>query len=275
MITKPASLRPHGWILMAGATATALFLMWPPVDTANHNGTQALLMLAIFLSAAVSNIAGFAFSAIAGASVLHLIEDPVKAVEVLIISSIAIQSYSVLMLWRDIDWRSVTPFLLGGILTIPVGIYLLLHASLVIYCHGMGLFLVIYAGFMIFRPSLKAISGNVLIDAGIGALGGITGGAAGFPGAFATIWCGLRGWDKSRQRAVYQPYILAMQLFALFGLELAGHVKTYDLSMMTYVPAALLGAYCGLAIFRRLGDAHFNVVINALLMISGVALFLK
>ncbi len=37
----------------------------------------------------------------------------------------------------------------------------------------------------------------------------ITGGLAGFPGAFVTIWCGLKGWDKAHQRGVYQPFILS------------------------------------------------------------------
>ena len=32
------------------------------------------------------------------------------------------------------------------------------------------------------------------------------------PGSFVTIWCSMRGWDKLRQRATYQPFILAMQV---------------------------------------------------------------
>jgi hypothetical protein len=46
-----------------------------------------------------------------------------------------------------------------------------------------------------------------------GALSGFVarnGGLAEFPGAFVTIWCGLNGWDKARQRGVYQPFILGM-----------------------------------------------------------------
>jgi len=117
--------------------------------------------------------------------------------------------------------------------------------------------------------------GNGLIDAAAGALGGITGGAAGFPRAFVTIWCGMRGWDKNRQRAVYQPFILVMQIFTLAGLEVCGGAHSYDASLMVYVPAALLGAYCGLFIFKRLNDRHFNVAIYLLLIASGIALVAK
>src|ERR1044072_5180910 len=55
-------------------------------------------------------------------------------------------------------------------------------------------------------------------DVLVGALGGITGPLAALPGTWLTIWCGLRGWDKVTQRAVYQPYILVMQLLGLGAL---------------------------------------------------------
>ena len=35
-----------------------------------------------------------------------------------------------------------------------------------------------------------------------------------------TVWCGLRGWSKERQRGVFQPFILLMQLAALAWMEL-------------------------------------------------------
>ena len=59
-----------------------------------------------------------------------------------------------------------------------------------------------------------------MADALAGALGGITGPLAAFPGAGVTIWCGMRGWDKVEQRAVYQPYILIMQLIGVSTLYL-------------------------------------------------------
>jgi uncharacterized membrane protein YfcA len=261
--------------LLAGTMAIACFVLWLPPDAESTRGLRAMVMLAIFLSATVSNIAGFAFSAIAGGSVLHLIHDPVEAVKVMIVASIAIQSYSVFTLRRTIEWRALLPFLLGGVAMLPAGLYLLLHASAGAYLKGMGAFLLLYALVMLLRGRPAVCRGSAIIDAAAGALGGITGGLAGFPGAFVTIWCGMRGWDKNRQRALYQPFILAMQLLALLGLQFAGHAHSYDLLLLEYVPAALLGAYCGLVIFKRLNDRHFNLVIYALLMVSGLTLIAK
>lgn len=276
MIAGTQALLHRKWLLLAGTATIACATAWPPLGAQVTPGVSALVMLSIFLSATVSNIAGFAFSAIAGGSILHLIDNPVEAVKVMIVSSIAIQSYSVFMLWPTIPWRALLPFLLGGALMIPAGLLLLLHASTGAYWKGMGAFLVLYALIMLLRRRTAVFRSNAYIDAAAGALGGITGGAAGFPGAFVTIWCGLRGWDKDRQRAVYQPYILAMQLMTMFALESVGPThSSYDLSLLEYVPAALLGAYCGLVIFRRLNDRHFNIAIYLLLITSGISLIAK
>lgn len=259
--------------LLAGS-AILIPVALPP-SGAEHPATVSLVVLSIFLAATISSIAGFAFSAIAGASLLHIVADPIQAVKIMIVSSIAIQAYSVIAVWRMIDWLRLGPFLLGGTLTIPAGVYLVLNASAGAYWNGMGLFLIGYALFMLLRGRPPICNGGVWVDVTAGALGGITGGAAGFPGAFVTIWCGMRGWEKHRQRAVYQPFILIMQVLTLLALELSGAGQRYDISLMEYVPAALLGAYCGLSIFRRLDDRQFNLVIYALLIVSGIVLVFK
>jgi len=94
-------------------------------------------------------------------------------------------------------------------------------------------------------------------DALAGALGGLTGGLCGFPGAFVTIWCGMRGWTKEAQRAIYQPYILAMQLAALacLGFQAPGAIAAE--AFVVYVPLALVAASLGLAVFRRLSTRQF------------------
>ena len=104
----------------------------------------------------------------------------------------------------------------------------------------------------------------------------MTGGFAGFPGAFVTIWCARKGWSKDRQRGVYQPFILIMQIIALALIALvrrsSPHAHGLDLEMLAYVPGALLGTWCGLAIFRRMTDLQFSRVVNLLLIVSGAGL---
>src|SRR5215469_12562957 len=85
------------------------------------------VMAAIFAAASTSSIAGFAFSAICGAALFHLLGRPVHIVETMLVCSIAIQLTSVLALKNAVDFRHLSRFLIGGVLGLPIGIYLLIH----------------------------------------------------------------------------------------------------------------------------------------------------
>jgi uncharacterized protein len=243
--------------------------------SAKGMSASTLSLLAVLLAATLSSIAGFAFSAVCGVMLLQIMSDPVKIVEVMIVCSIAIQSVSVAVLWRHIDWRSLVMFLVGGIIGLPIGVWLLLHVGQFWFKEAIGGLLIAYAAFRLLRRPWVVRSNSSLADAGIGFLGGITGGLAGFPGAAVTIWCGMRGWDKQRQRGVYQPFILLMQILALLLIELMRsipHGAGSGLGPAMFVPPALLGTWLGLVIFRRLSDRSFGMVVNLLLLVSGVGL---
>lgn len=235
-------------------------------------------LIAVFAASTVSSIAGFAFSALCGALLFHLMDTPVYAVQVMIVCSIAIQMLSVATLWRAIDWRSLGVFLIGGFLGVPVGVYLLLHLPTTTYRTVIGSLLIIYGSYLLLRPPVRALRLGRVSDICAGFLGGITGGLAGFPGAFVTIWCALKGWDKASQRAVYQPFILSMQPVTLIAIHLMRPSSSVqgqlDWKVCAFVPAALLGAWFGLCIFRRLSDRQFAFVVNALLIASGIGLVL-
>jgi uncharacterized protein len=243
-------------------------------------GTQgiAVALIAVFVAATVSSIAGFAFSALCGALLFHVIDSPVYAVNVMIVCSIAIQLLSVAALWRSIDWRSLPIFLTGGVLGVPAGVYLLLHLPTGAYRSVIGGLLIAYGGYLLLRWPTWSLRMGPLSDACAGFLGGVTGGLAGFPGAFVTIWCGLKGWDKTRQRGVYQPFILGMQPVTLVVIYLmrpsSSTAPPLDWATLAFVPAALLGAWFGLRIFKRLSDRQFEFVVNALLILSGIGLIL-
>src|SRR5262249_4450643 len=238
----------------------------------------AIALVAVLAAATVSSIAGFAFSAVCGAMLFHLMDSPVAAVQAMIVCSIAIQLFGVVALWRTIDCRSLPVFLAGGVLGMPAGVYLLLHLHTGVYRNLIGGLLIVYGGYLLLAPPLPSLRTGSFADACAGFLGGLTGGLAGFPGAFVTIWCGLKGWDKTRQRGVYQPFILAMQPLTLIAIHVMRPSSTamapLDWKTLAFVPAALLGAWFGLRIFKRLTDRQFNVAVHVLLILSGIGLVL-
>jgi uncharacterized protein len=265
-------------VVLFAAIGLGLLVAESAMLSAHGEGRTAVALLAVLLASTASSIAGFAFSALCGALLFHLMDSPVYAVQVMIVCSIAIQLFSVATLWRSIDWRSLPIYLIGGILGVPAGVYLLLHLPSDAYRDAIGGLLIAYGGYLLLRWPTRALRMGWLADACAGFLGGLSGGLAAFPGAFVTIWCGLKGWDKARQRGVYQPFILGMQPITLLVIYLmrpsASIAMQLDWKTLTFIPAALLGAWLGLCIFKRLSDRQFELAVNLLLIASGVGLFL-
>ncbi|MEA2803490.1 MAG: uncharacterized protein QOE49_3585 [Rhodospirillaceae bacterium] len=234
------------------------------------------VMAAIFIAALTSSIAGFAFSAICGAMLFHLLNDPVHVVEIMMICSIGGQAPMVWSQRLHISWRDLLAFVVGAGAGLPLGVYILLHSRPALYVHAIGVLLVLYASFMIFRRPVVVRRQHVVWDGLAGFLGGVTGGAAAFPGAFVTIWCGFKGWSKERQRGVYQPFILTVQLagLALLASSLGAGGRRFDLGGIEYLPAMLIGASCGMACFKWLNDRQFALSVNVLLIASGLSFLL-
>jgi uncharacterized membrane protein YfcA len=237
--------------------------------------TWMVISAIIFLAATISSTVGFAFSAIAGSMILHYVPNGVEAVQIMMVASIGIQIYSVAGLSREISWSRCVPFILGGIALLPIGILLLLTLRPQSYVLMVGAALVLYGLYMLLRRPVLIVSSTRMADVLVGALGGISGPLAAIPGIPVTIWCGMRGWDKVAQRAVYQPYILVMQVIALASLLLLEHRGTFDPMLFAYALPGLAGAVVGLRAFHALTDSQFHRMINLALVASGAALVLK
>jgi uncharacterized protein len=244
-------------------------------ELAHQAPSWVAVSIVIFVAASLSSTVGFAFSAIAAAMIFHFVSDTVEAVQVMMVASIGIQAYSVAGMWRTISLRACAPFLVGGVATMPLGIYLLLAFHPQAYFFTLGLGLALYGAYMLFRRPPSTKRGGILLDVAVGSLGGITGPLAALPGAFVAIWCGMRGWDKVVQRSVYQPFILIMQLLTLGALSGVSGRGMLNADVLAYALPGIAGAYLGLQVFQKLSDGQFQRLVNVALIVSGIALVLK
>ena len=229
----------------------------------------------VLLAALVSSIAGFAFAALAGSALAYLRFDPVQAVMTMALCSIAIQAYAVWQLRASIRWRALAPMLAAGAITTPLGVALLIHIDAKLYGAILGAIVTGYGAYVLLRRETRPVRGAPWLDVLAGALGGVIGGLSSAPGLAVTIWCSMRGWDKLRQRAVYQPFILAMQLVTVACLTWTAGPSTEALRHASYVPFALMGAIGGFAHYRRMTTPQFHVAVSVLLIVSGAGLLTR
>jgi len=236
------------------------------------DGAAAVIIL---VAALVSSIAGFAFAALAGSALAYLRFDPVQAVTTMVLCSIAMQTYAVWQLRAAIQWRGLVPMVAAGALTTPLGVALLIRLDAKLHAAVLGAIVIGYGLHVLGRGRMRPIREAAWHGALAAATGGVLGGLSGAPGLAVTIWCSMRGWDKVQQRAVYQPFILAMQLVTVACLAWSGSAQT-DLSRYaSFVPFALLGAIGGFALYRRMTTKQFQAAVSLLLIVSGLGLLVR
>lgn len=229
---------------------------------------------AVFAGAFVSSLAGFAFSAIAGAVLLHVLP-PLEAVPLMMACSVGVQATNLWAIRRDIQWKASLPLIVGGCLGVPIAIYALQHADTRALRTGFGLIVAAYAGYTFFRPTLSYVSDmqNGSRNALIGFGGGLIGGLTAMPGAVPTIWCDMHGMSKTQQRGLVQPFIAAMQIVAL-ALMLSHHDLSSNvlIDFAISLPALVAGTGLGILMFRNINEVTFRRIILAILFVSGLAL---
>jgi uncharacterized membrane protein YfcA len=236
--------------------------------------TNILLSVVVFAGAFVSSLAGFAFSAVAGAILLRIFQ-PMEAVPLMMACSIGVQAANLWVLRRTIQWEGSLLLIVGGALGIPLAVYLLQNADTHILRIAFGIIVALYAGYMLFRPTLARGTATTSrhLTALIGFGGGLVGGLTAMPGAIPTIWCDMRGLSKSDQRGLVQPFIAIMQVLALL-LERQSLSSRLVADLAVSLPALFAGSVLGIVAFRNINEVGFRRTILVLLLLSGASLAL-
>lgn len=174
---------------------------------------------------------------------------------------------------RGFDVKRLAPFIAGGLLGVPLGIYILPRLDIALFKGLLGLMLVVMCPLMALAPRFPRVRGSRLGDALSGAAGGAMGGLGGFTGVVPTLWCTLRGFDKDAQRAVIQNFNLTMLLVAFGGYVASGIVTRDMIPLFAIVaPAMLVPSLLGARLYVAISDTGFRNVVLGLLTLSGAAL---
>jgi uncharacterized membrane protein YfcA len=194
------------------------------------------------LAGFVSGLTGFGTGLVALGLWLHVV-DPILAAPLVVICSVIAQLLSLITIRPAFNLARLWPFLLGGILGVPIGVLALDHIETGSFRAAVGLFLISYCAFTLLSRRLPVIDvGGRPANGAVGFAGGILGGAAGLSAALLTVWCGLKGWGKTDQRAVYQPFNLTILSWALISYAWSG-VLTEEVGRLTLIclPGTILG----------------------------------
>jgi uncharacterized protein len=234
--------------------------------------TLGIVVLGGFIGAIASGGAGFAFVITAAAIWLHVL-DPIRAALLGVECSALLQFFTLWPLRHFIDRQRLWPFVVGGLVGIPIGVALLARTDPDVLKIGLGGFLTAVGLYALTAPRLPlVVGGGRAADGAVGFVGGILGGLGGYSGVLPTIWTQLRGWPKDIARGVYQPFIVIAQVVTLVMIGLIKFDRMDAFLLAVTLPALVIGGWLGWTIYGRLDDRRFRQMLAVLLVVSGLTL---
>jgi len=237
--------------------------------------TYALLFLGALAGGFVSGLAGFGTALMALGIWLYVLP-PSLAVPLVLISSVVAQTATLPSMWRSFDFTLIWPFIIGGLVGVPIGTLLVAHADPQSFKLTFGVLLLVFPAVLYFQRAPMAFSfGGKPADTAIGFAGGILGGFAGLSGPIPILWASVRGWNKDERRGIFQVFNWTILLAALCLQIGTGLIKqdVIGLALVTF-PGTLLGTWLGTRVYHALNDRNFRDVVLALLVLSGVTLII-
>jgi uncharacterized membrane protein YfcA len=143
-------------------------------------------LFAAFVGGFASGLAGFAMGFVVSGIWLHILT-PVQTTALIVGYGLLTQGYGVWKLRHALAWKSIAPFIVGGLIGVPIGTMLLTYLNPAYLRSGVGVLLVIYGAYGLAQPALKPLPSNGLSDTSIGLANGILAGLTGLPGFIITV----------------------------------------------------------------------------------------
>jgi uncharacterized protein len=199
---------------------------------------------------------------------------PVLAAQLAAAASVAGQLTTLRSIWPLISIRKVAPYVLAGLLGMPIGVWLLPHIDPRLFKLGIGWLIVSYCAIMQFAAHrLRITSTSRLSEALVGFIGGVGGGIAGLSGTALVVWASSRSMPKDDKRALFQAFNLTILAAMLVASAMAGMIGwPFIRTVLISLPATLLSARLGHWVYTRLNERRFDALVLALLAISGLML---
>ena len=239
--------------------------------------SQTLVIIAGAIAAGfVQGLSGFGFGLVAMSFWAWTI-DPRLAAAMAVFGALTGQIIAAVTVRRGFDLRLLAPFVVGGLMGLPLGLYLLPRLDVLVFKAFLGALLALWCPVMLFSPRLPRITrGGRIADALIGAGGGVMGGLGGFTGVLPTLWCTLRGMDKDTQRAIVQNFNLSILVVTFASYLATGVSSSATLPYLAIVaPAMLLPSLLGARLYIGISEATFRKIVLSLLTGTGIALLVS
>jgi len=237
--------------------------------------TEALVALGGLLGGLASGLTGMGFG-LSSLPFWAFVLAPSLSAPLVVVCSLVGQVQTLPAIWQHIDVRRLVPYVILGIVGVPVGVWLLPQVSPAAFRVGFGVVLIVTCSLLLWLRVEKRRESSRVGDALIGLGGGILGGLTGLSGVLNTIWAELHGWGKDERRAIFQGFNFSILLVSIAAMGVAGVLGASLVPMMLLaVPGTMVGVYVGRKLYARVDARRFSRIVLTLQMVAGAVLVLS
>ena len=261
------------FIKLALVVAGKLFFARPPQSSHIVTAETLLILVGALLGGFVNGLSGFGTTIVALPFWLYAVS-PVVAAQLGAAGGIIGQIQSLPSIWPLVEWRAVRPYILAGLVGVPIGTTLLPMLDARLFKLAVGTVVVSFCLFQLLaRDRLRLTGGGWLADAVIWFVGGFLGGLAGMSGPVPTMWASLRGLAKDQKRALFMMFNGTMLSAMICASAMQGLLSwEFGRALLVAIPASLIGTRLGTWAYFRLDAKRYDHVVLGLLLLSGIGL---
>ncbi len=232
-----------------------------------------IILIIFFTGAFIRSSIGFG-DAVLAMPLLAFIINIKTATPLVALTSSTIAILILLKSWRSVSLKDTWRLIISTIVGIPVGLVFLKNAPESIVKIVLGVIIVLFGTYNVFRPKLPELKNNLLTFI-FGFIAGIFGGAYNTNGPPIVIYGVLKNWSAENFRATLQGYFLPTGLMIVIGHGISGLWTNvvwhyYLLSLPVIIVAVLIGH----KVNERLASEKFKLLVNVFLILIGILLIL-
>ncbi|MCK5397966.1 MAG: sulfite exporter TauE/SafE family protein [Thermoplasmata archaeon] len=225
-------------------------------------------IIVILLAGLVQGLAGFGFSQFA-LPLLVLVMISQELIPMMVVLSLFLNLFLVYELRKDIQLKRIWPLMLGGILGIPIGTYLLLIADTGIMKLLIGLVIIIFGLAQLFEIR-KTVKNEKLAMGPIGFAGGILNGSVSMSGPPLIIFFSNQKMGKQEFRANLIAFFMFINLVTLPVFLFAGLLTSEIITISgILLPGLIVGAFIGSKLALKIDEARFKKMTTLLIIFMG------
>lgn len=233
--------------------------------------TWLIFILGAMVAGFVQGLTGFAFALIAMSFWIWVLP-PQLAAPLVVFASLWSHIIALSKEQKhQLPFSLVLPYLIAGLMGVPLGTYLLHIIQADTFKIILGIFLVLWCPIMYFAPEFPRLQRlGKFPDGCIGFIGGILGGLGGFCGAAPSAWVMLKNLPKQQQRYILRHFNFAIQLFTISIYLFQGTINQSHLSYMgVLILSVSIPAILGAQLFYKISEKQFKHLVLSLLFASG------